>query len=287
MDIPEEWLEAFNRDAEKKNISHMQRPFMAISEWTRQNRCSIVYGSEECQKAFAWFEARSPKGAHAIGALYVGTFFYDAYFWKISVPVVYGRNQVNLLDFIPEMPGSTKERLKSQREVLTEFALVGVDCVDYAYGTDDIQHGGTTITLPLFAKQLASSADGYLRGTVDLLCSSRIPNPRAMETASLATEMFLKSYLVTHASLDEDGAKRLSHRLNDIIKECINHSNSREMKNIAELIEVFPDVNARYEGVQYDSPALWNAYAAAQQAGVAFVRSVTDRDMRPLILGKG
>jgi hypothetical protein len=215
--------------------------------------------------------------AHTVGALYTGTFFYDSCFWKISVPLMYGTVRFNMLDFICEMPTLTKDRLTSQREEVTQFVFVGADCVDYAFGIDDIKNGVTIAAVPLFATQLARSADGYLRGTVDLLNSSRVPNPRAMETAGLATEMFLKSYLATHAGLDESGAKRLRHDLNKIVQECIRHSNSQELTSIAELIQVFPDVNARYLGHAYDALALWNAYSAAQQAGAAFVRSVTDR----------
>jgi hypothetical protein len=286
MKISEEWLDAFNKDAEEKGIPHIQRPWAAISEWTRQNRCSVVFGSQVANNVFAWFDARSPEGSHAIGALYTGAFLFDSYFWKVSVPLMYGSPKFNLLDFIRDMPVSTKERLRSQREVVTQFAFFGADCVDYAYGMDDVRNGGATAALPLFAIQLSSSADGYLRGTVDLLSSSRVPNARAMETAGLATEMFLKSYLVAHAGLDEPGAKRLGHDLNKIVQECIRHSNSPELKSVAELIPVFPDVNARYLGQAYDALTLWNAYSAAQQAGATFVRSVTDRDLRPLIFGR-
>lgn len=88
---------------------------------------------------------------------------------------------------------------------------------------------------------------------------------------------------MAHAGLDEAGAKRLSHHLEKIVRECVGHFNLPEFKSIAKLIRVFPDVNARYQGNQYDSEALWNAYGAAQQAGTRFVRSVTDRDARPVI----
>jgi hypothetical protein len=72
-----------------------------------------------------------------------------------------------------------------------------VDLLDYGYGMDDLRHGGG---LSGFAAKLVTSADRELRATVQLLTdTSQRPNAKAIESARMAAEMFLKGYLAKHA----------------------------------------------------------------------------------------
>jgi hypothetical protein len=106
-----------------------------------------------------------------------------------------------------------------------------------------------------------------------------------MESAGLATEMFLKAYLATHVGLTELEAKQLSHNLAKTADKCKRVKGLIEFERIAQLINVFPAWGARYKGNDYDNMRLWVAYSVAQFAAATFTRSLTDRDSRAQAFG--
>ena len=277
--IPEEWLERFNRKLSEKGIPHARRPFDAISEWTKEHHCSITLDSPTAKFVFQWFEAHSPTGSHAIGSLFDGAFYFDAYFWKISVPVGFGTFQLNALDSIENFPDFLRNQLAADRWQLTNYVSLWVDVTDYGYGIHDLRGG----KLSGFAGQLASSADRELRATVRLLTELRRTNPKAIEAARMATEMFLKAYLAVHTGLDELQAKRISHDIRKAVERCKRVKGLLDFEEIAKRIGVFPAIDSRYESKVYDDVQLWQAYCVAQFTAATFVRSLTDRDTRPQI----
>ncbi len=282
-EIPEDWLERLNRKMGEDGVPHIRRPFEAIGIWTRDHNCSMRLDSPTAEVVFQWFKARSPEGAHALGSLFTGVYFFDAYFWKVSVPVAYGTVQLNALDQIPELPKSLKQRLLADRLLLADYLALWVDAKDYGYGIDDIRRGRK---LAGFAAELAASGDQGLRATVRLLTESRHASPKAMESAALTTEIFLKAYLAAHAGLTESEAKnRLGHNLSMAVDECKRFGRIIEFDQVAKMLSVFPPPGNRYKGSDYDDRALWVAYRVSQLTAATFTRSVTDRDSRAMIFG--
>lgn len=282
-EIPEDWLERLNRKMGEDGVPHIRRPFEAIGIWTKDNGCSMRHDSPTAKAVFQWFKARSPEGAHALGSLFTGVYFFDAYFWKVSVPVAYGTVQLNALDQILELPKSLREQFLADRLLLTDYMALWVDAMDYGYGMEDIRGGRK---LAGFAAELAASGDQGLRATVRLLTESRQASPKAMESAALATEIFLKAYLAAHAGLTESEAKtRLYHNLSKAADECKRTGGSVEFDQIANMSSVFPPLGERYKGSGYDNRTLWLAYCVLQFTAVTFTRSLTDRDSRAMTLG--
>lgn len=278
-EIPEKWLHEFNRKMGDGGTPYAQRPFEAIRAWTKENHCSFEFPSPAAKAVFDWFEAHSPKVAHAVGSLFTGTFYFDAYFWKVSIPLAYGNAFMNAFDSIEDFPEPVKKQLMDSRDHQFDYCSLWVDLMDYTYGMDDLRHGGGVSG---FAARLATSADRELRATVRLLTEPpQHPNPKAMESARMATEMFLKAYLAAHSGLNESDAQRqLGHNLVKAAETCERISKPDEFGDVKNRVSIFPPVGARYEGQYYDSGTLWAAYCIAQFVGTVFVRSLTDRDSR-------
>ena len=97
-DITEAWLVAANERFRQLNIPPKRRPFEALRELSVSQRLSIGLNSPAAEKVFKWFLAHTQPGSHAIGALFTGVFYYDACFWPVTVPVFYGRVQLNAFD---------------------------------------------------------------------------------------------------------------------------------------------------------------------------------------------
>ncbi|MGA3053825.1 MAG: hypothetical protein ABSD63_06435 [Candidatus Korobacteraceae bacterium] len=277
-DIPEDWLERFNQRMGEEGVHYSQRPFRAISEWTRLRNCSVSFPSPTASKVFNWFQARSAEGSHEVGSVFTGVFFFDSYFWPVYIPIAYGTPRLDALDWLHKMPEPVKQDLVANKEMLTEYVLLWTDCLDYAYGFEDLM---ATDACSGFALELLLSADRSLRATVELLTQKNRPNSKAIETARMSTEMFLKAYLAAHAGLDPERAQNeLGHKLLVAAEECLAVSSNREFELLRQAVNIYPPVKERYKGKKYSSLELWRSYSVAQTSAVIFIRSLTDRDSR-------
>jgi hypothetical protein len=219
--------------------------------------------------------------------MFTSVFYYDAYFWKLEVPVAYGSVQLNALNALQQMPESVKTQLQSDHSMMWQFIALWVDSMDYAYGIDDIGYGAR---LPsgdnrTFALQLTSSAHRELAATTRLLTDSRAPNSKALESARMTTEMFLKAYLAIHGSLSsKEAPKGFGHNLERLVSECQRVRGGPDLDDLAMHMKIFPPVGSRYEGIEYENHRLWSGFAVALRTGVTFTRSLTDRDNRAQML---
>jgi hypothetical protein len=274
-EVPEAWLEKFNQGAAAAEMPYHQRPSHALLVWTEENRCSIVFGSPIHERVEAWFRSHSPAHAHEIGSLFKGVYFYDGHCWPLAIPIAYGSVHFDPFASLVGMPGTVIASLKRDRHVWVDYVSIWADCVDYGFGRDDVlataQNG--------FPKQLFASGNQQLDATVSLLLE-KVPNPKAMESARLALEMFLKSFVGFHRGIGEREAKLIGHDLDRGLKNCLLICPSSELVQIQPRFSRFPPMGARYEGKRYQRSELWFAYGTAQFAGSALVRSLTDRNVR-------
>jgi len=258
------------------------RPFEAISRWSKEKAVKVYMPSPLTDYIFKWFEDHSPKGSHAIGAMYISAFYFDAYFWQVEIPIAFGTVKLNALDALRQMPRSIKAELERNQAIMWRYIELWVDSLDYAFGMDDLGQGTRLQSGNSdFSRQLIASAHRELCATVRLLTESRQPNSKALESARMATEMFLKAYLAVHAGLNErTAAKAFSHDLEKLAAECKVVSRNSSFDDLLPFVKLFPPVRARYEALAYENHLLWSGYAVALRSGVTFTRSLTDRDSR-------
>ncbi|MEK6681156.1 MAG: hypothetical protein AABY79_04240, partial [Nitrospirota bacterium] len=178
------------------------------------------------------------------------------------------------------MPDPIVERLWADRNKLHEYISLWADCVDYALGLDDLQKRGG---FGRFAQELLNSGDQQLKATIALLLENR-PNPKAMESARMSTEMFLKVFLAAKAGLTEKEAKdKIRHDLEKALNRCLAFDAKSELQDIQPDLNVFPDIGDRYKGTDKPPRELWRAYAIAQLTGTTVARTLSGRDVRKTI----
>jgi hypothetical protein len=73
---------------------------LALADLSVELQSSIGFNSPLADAVFAWFEQNTKAEAHWIGPLFSGVYFYDATFWKLTIPVIYGTSNVNGLDLL-------------------------------------------------------------------------------------------------------------------------------------------------------------------------------------------
>ncbi|HEY9820545.1 MAG TPA: hypothetical protein V6D35_07160, partial [Candidatus Sericytochromatia bacterium] len=176
------------------------------------------------------------------------------------------------------MLDNLKQQLESDSRESWSFMFLWVDCLDYAYGFDEI------LKLKSFnelASNFIRSADKELQATVSLLLEDN-PQPKAIETARMAVEMFLKAILIINDnSWDEKKLKnKIGHDLIKAIDYCVSVTGSKELQNLRSRMSFFPPVDDRYKGKARKNADLWQGYALAQVVGAIFTRMFSDRDTR-------
>jgi hypothetical protein len=279
-ELKDEWLETVNEGFSKNDIPHKQRPWLAWGEWSKYTGMPISMNDKIVKRIFSWFEKNTKAGSQLIGPMYTGAFYYDSCFWPIFVPVIYGTVKVNARDSLKTMPETILVRLWSDRKKLLEYVAVWSDCFDYALGLDDILKSSTTVG---FAQDLLNSGDQQLNATIALLLE-QTPNSKAMESARMSTEMFLKAFLAKKAGLTEKDAKnKIRHNLEKALKACLTVDPKSELRAIVTNLKAFPDIGDRYKGTDKSLKELWSTYAFAQSAGTTVIRSLSGRDVRKTI----
>jgi hypothetical protein len=273
--IPENWLQRLNEDFGRKGVAHFKRPILAMAAWAKEIGGNVYGGSEEAKQIDAWFDKRSPAGALFIPPVFEGLLYYDARFWLIRIPLGWGAFTLSPEAALGEMPEPIRRQLCSDQPAAADFEKVWSDCIDYGYGFRDL----AIANLPAFAQSLLRSADKEVRPCVKILHGS--PNSKALEVATLATEMFLKCYLAIYCGLDEHAAKQTyGHKLQILLDAVVCHDPSGEFSYLQGRLSCFPNINDRYHGTQHDGSALWRGYQVSQFVGAALMRKLAGQKSR-------
>ena len=270
--ITEAWFEDLNQRLSDEGVPHISRPMRAIQELSKAYSCEISSDSAQWKSVFNWFKHNAPPRSDQIGAQFTATYYSDTYFWKVPTLHTYGAVEVFPLRSIEGMSERARTRIASDKQALHEYLLLWADAADYGAGFSEVL---ATKELSEFAKNLAKSGDQELRGTVQLLVGEKRSNAKAMQSARMATELFLKAYLAAHCKMsEEDGKKKYVHNLEKLTKEVSNVSGSKCPEELSEVWKIFPGIEARYLGEMYPNERLWKGYRAAQVAATLFVRSL-------------
>ncbi len=276
-EVTEQWLEKINHKFSQEGITYKQRPWLAWMEWGRHTGLSVSMDDDNVKKIFDWFEENTSVGSQFIRPLFVGAFYYDSHFWPVFIEVVLGRERFDAFEALKTIPDKTKTRLMVDNKVVSSYAALWADCLDYALGVDRCAGRGSANN---FGEELIRSGDQQLRATITLLHEEQ-PNSKAMESARMTTEMFLKAFLVIKAGWAEKDVKdKIGHNLIKAVDRCLEIAPQLELHAIRSELGCYPDINERYKGVEKHPGELWQGYSLAQFTSTAIIRSLTGRDVR-------
>lgn len=174
------------------------------------------------------------------------------------------------------MPTPIKERLSSLTEDAVVYASHWMNCMDYAYGFNEMRQ---TNKLQSATLNLLSAADGDLCGAMSQLLEIR-PNRKSILSLRMAVEIFLKSVLVERLSLSDKELRAISHDLPSAANECFKATSCEAFSLIESNVALFPSVNARYEVPRWPNEALWEAIVLTQYAAATVSRVLSGQDLR-------
>lgn len=280
MAVPIEWLRKVNEEFREAGIEQRRRPWEALSRYSLDFKASFMLSSSIATEIFEWFEAQSKPGAHHIGSLFESVYYFDAEFWLVSIPIMYGTVRMNAIDCLLEMPPALKAELISANKSAWDFLIFWADCVDYGIGISELLK---RTDLNKFGLQLMAAGDQELRSAVSLLKEKR-PDSRAILPCRMATEIFLKAYIALKEGLTEKQAKALSHNLENCFDRFIEVSGYSEWAQLKSKLKVFPPIHERYNEQSQPMKAVWEGFAFAQSIGTIIVRENTGRDTLSQVL---
>lgn len=274
----DEWLEKMNRTLVREGVAMLARPFETLRRLSMERHISVGIDSPPAKHIFEWYESRSRPGEHSIGSEFAGVFFFDGRFWRVEIPVFFGTVSLNPLKSIREMPEQLLHELLESAPQQLGYLAAWAECLDYGTG-----FGGVALALDdARLAGLANSGDQELRSAVSQLLEQH-PNPKAVMSCRMASEMFLKAYAGKIATLSEQQARKIGHEL-DAIVECIAVAEpDADILRVRPWLKVFPDINSRYTGTQPSFEMMAECYAAAQFCGTALVRKIVNADSRPML----
>lgn len=279
----DEWLDRINREFRAQNVDVRHRPVFALDRYCKDFGVqSLMFNSPQAKRIFDWFCKNTKPESHHAGSLFTGVFYYDACFWAVDIPIDYGRFQIEAPDCLRGMSSRLKQDMMSIAKDASNYLLFWVDCLDYAFGFEDMNKN---TTLNSFGAALLQNGDKELRAAVSQLLEHR-PNSKAAMSSRMAVELFLKGFLALRAGLTEPLVKSFSHDLKALIERCRSVTPQHDLLKIEQELSVFPEVHKRYTGGDESNQTIWAAYRVAQYTATSTIRSFTNRDTRPQFQSK-
>lgn len=280
--VLDEWLTNLNRDFRAQGISVGQRPFLALKKYCQDFKVYyLASNSDTADAIFDWFYSNTKPEAHHIGSLFTGAFYYDACFWPVDIFVGCGTFRLESLPSLQSMPDPIKAEMMAVSRDAWSYTIAWAHSLDYAYGLDDMRK-----TLPAeshYALSLLENADRELRAATAQLFEPR-PNSKAAMSCRMATEIFLKAFLVlkekmTEEELIEKKLRKIGHELKNSLNKVRELCPEHELLAVESAISVFPAINNRYTGQELSPSALWEAYCITMYVASSVTRSFTDRNV--------
>lgn len=271
----EQWLEPLNDHFNEEKVPFDQRAWLAKWEWAKHNNLSLDHDTKSNLYIDRWFSNLIPLKSNLIGPIYYGAYFYANDFYPIMVPLAFGLVKIDMDNSFRSMSHKLYTQLKSVPAILNDMVGIWAACIDYGFGIENLLRGKRS-------SKFIISADQEIRASVSLLLERR-PNNRAMQSARMAIEMFLKGYIDLKEGLSDSAAMKLKHDLKKCLNNCLNLNPDSVLNKILDYIDKLPSIFERYEGKKYPLNELNNAYRIAQFVGTTIVRNFTDRDTMSLL----
>ena len=273
----EDWLKRLNKELRAQGLAVGQRPFIA---WMRYGQDFGVRGlslnSDIAKEIFHWFKANTKPEAHQIGSLFTGVFYYDTCFWPVHIHISLGEGQLDTLSSLQDMPESVKGELMTNPNDAWSYAVTWANTCDYAYGFDDMRKLQQAESS--FGLSLLENARRELQTAVSQLLESRRPNSKAAMSCRMATEIFLKAFLVLKANLSEKEVVAFNHHLHESLARVRELYPDHELLAIESKISVFPTIKDRYTGRELSPETLWKMYCITLYVASFVTRSFVSRN---------
>lgn len=270
----EAWLLAANARYRGADIPPKQRPAQAWREYAVEHGLALDMRHPITIRIFAWFRARSTPSSAAVGPFFRGAFFWDAMFWPLDVPVIFGTVRINVLERLPTMPPQLKAELAQDERALEDLVTCCASAIDCALSVEEVRTSSTG-----FPRELLQSGCRELTASAAILLSSE-PTGKATNSLALAAEMFGKWLLATKAGLDEKGAKKYRHELSAILRDCSPYLPQAEHAKVTQLAGVLPPMGDRYKGGEPKPRELWECYLSTTEVVACLLRAETGINTR-------
>jgi hypothetical protein len=253
----EKWLQALNGKFRDQGIEVGQRPFLAFIQYGQDFKIQgLDFGSEEAKAIFNWYKENTQPEAHQMGSLFTSVFYYDTCFWPVDVFNAYGTISLEGLLSLRDMPESVKDAMRADPEQLRRYRSTWINSVDYAYGFSDMQATlPTTSDDDRYARKLLKNADHKLRAAISQMLEPH-PNTEAAMSCRMATEIFLKVFLVIIAKLSDEQIRKFGHKLQKLLAKIRELYPEHELLTIESKIEIFPKISDRYTGADLSPTVL-------------------------------
>jgi hypothetical protein len=249
----------------------------ALSELSTRISRPIVIGSPLADQVFEWFKTNTKPGAHAIGAMFTGVFYYDASFWPVTIPVGYGEFHLNPLNALESMPAPLRQTLWQETTPRGVYLHYWADCFDYGYGVDILLRSER---LDERARRFLKNADGELRTAVAPLLTLR-PTLKAILGFRMACEIFMKVFLIQEKNLSDQDLRTLGHHIDRLARACSDVRPLKEFDLIEQGANAFPGVAERYDGEPKNPYVVFDAAFLTQLTAATITRLYSPYDTRP------
>ena len=236
-----DWLRRLNHKFREHDIDVRRRPFLALEHYCKEfGLVAVAIDSTPAKIIFDWFSANTKAGAHQIGSLFTGVFYYDSCFWSVDVFIGYGQLQLNAVDSLKAMTYPMKSELMLRPETAWPYVLTWANSVDYGYGIEDLLK---TLSIDeILARSLLENADRELRAAGAQLLEHR-PNSKAAMSCRMATEIFLKALLVLKEKLSEREIRSYNHHLDKLLSRVRQMDATHEVLTIEQNGTTFSSKN--------------------------------------------
>lgn len=264
-----------------KQIPHKRRSFEAFSILSKEYGLTINFSSPEATLINEWFSQRVKSSATKIGSLYESCFYYDCEFWKISIPIHFGTIDLSPVDGLIDMPSNIKKRLLNEPLMAIRYYIHWANIYDLSLF---ISNGALDKHFKNDSNELFLAANEELMSATSAILGHRV-NTRSAMQLRMATEMFLKSYLILKHNADLKTAKKYSHNIRELYNRICTLENISPDKEIIKVIMKFPDISDRYENSTHISEtSIFEMYELSISLAALRVREETDLDTRKQII---
>ena len=130
MELTEEWLERTERELKEGDVTESERHNVAVILWKK----TVGTGNakqEDIGTIRRWFKNRVDHHAKKIGPIFIGSYFYDEYFWPLVIPLIYGELKWPKIVSLRGMPPRLREKL-SKSKSLIEYSTIYDHCDLYS-----------------------------------------------------------------------------------------------------------------------------------------------------------
>ncbi len=220
------------------------------------------------------------QGGGYFGPTFTSVFLFQSIFWRMVIPIVYGRVRVNILDCLIAMPVQIRQHLMQHDSSRRACMLHWADCIDYDQGMHEF-----LMRPPAHpAAELVRALDRDVRSTISDLAQEQ-PNSNAMHDARIATEKALKAHLCFHHGYTiEQLKKQFGHDVAVLAADVAARSPKSEFTAVKSMVGVFAPYRDRYAEVAYSREDLWAAYSCAQFTASSLMRSLTSYNQRTVMV---